>query len=198
MLPKISSVEGAGRGCGDVVGNLLQRLHYKFHLSCVPEEAICQNTHRTGALGKGLIKSLGGLWDLIPGSGPASVTANSYMEVKFSANKDLSWHQRQTSYNVFAHMNLVLDAKTPTELDVKVSVLRRGCSLWKHFENMSRNPKPRSKHTADWTNSHREEGEQNWEYSTKLSRAHHADCWGVMNWITSPQPSSSSGRWETL
>lgn len=89
------------------------------------------------------------------------MTANSYMEVKFNANKDLSWHQRQTSYNVFTHMNLVLDAKTPTELDAKVSLLRRGCSLWEYFENMSRNPKPRSKRTADWTNSHREEREQN-------------------------------------
>lgn len=46
------------------------------------------------------------------------------MEVKFSSDKDLSWHQRQVSY-----MNLALDAKALTEQGAKFLVLRRGCSL---------------------------------------------------------------------
>lgn len=76
------------------------------------------------ALGKGLIKLSRSLWDLTPLLGPASVTANHYMEVKFSSDKDLSWHQRQVSY-----MNLALDAKALTELGAKFLVLRMGCSL---------------------------------------------------------------------
>lgn len=49
VLPELTSVEGAGTGGGDAAGNLLQRLQDALQLSCVPEEAICQNTHRTGA-----------------------------------------------------------------------------------------------------------------------------------------------------
>lgn len=44
-----------------MVGSLMQKLQHTLELSCVPEEAICQHTHRTGALGKGLIKPSGSL-----------------------------------------------------------------------------------------------------------------------------------------
>lgn len=123
----------------------MQRLQYALQLSCVPEEAICQNTHRTGALGKGLIKPSGNLWDLTPVSGSASVTANHYTEVKFSLDKDLSWPQRQISSNVFAH-TLGTQLQNPYRagyqgLRSQKGMLRDGL----HFGNASRNPNPWSK-----------------------------------------------------
>lgn len=127
VLPKINSVEGAGRGDGHVAGNLLQRLQDPLRLSCVPEEAICQNTHRTGALGKGLIKPSESLRDLTPVSGSASVTANHYAEVKFSPDKDLSWHQRQIGYKVFAHK---LGAQAQNSPRAGYQGLSSGSALW--------------------------------------------------------------------
>lgn len=45
---------------------------------------------------------------------------------------------------------------------------------------------------AGWTKSHKK------GYNTKLSRDHHVDCGGMINWITDLQPCSCLGKWETL
>lgn len=136
----------------------MQRLQYSLQLSCVPEEAACQNTHRAGALGKTLIKPSGSFWDLRPASGSASATANHYMEVKFTLTKDLSWHQRQISYEVFA-------CKLGTQLQNSYWIPRlteyQGPSSHKgmlreglHLGNTSRNRKTWSKEIQQAEPSH--------------------------------------------
>lgn len=83
---------------------------------------------------------------------------------------------------MFLHTSLVLDSKSPTELDTEVSVLRRGCSERVCTLGM---PLEIQSHEANRCSrldqlTHTEEGEKRLGDSTELSRAHHVDRWGTM------------------
>lgn len=151
MLPKINRAEGAGRECGDVVGSLLQRLLYMLQLSCVPTEAICQNTHRAVLWERVWLSCQGvsetwyhsqGLhqWQQI-----TTWRSSSALTKIWAGTKDMSatwiWHW----------MPRLLQSWVPSA-QFSEGVAR--------FSNVPGNPKPWSKRSTGWTNSCMEEGRQ--------------------------------------